>query len=47
MGLLVGVKYGGDFMKPKTATVTIKALQEPGRDGRTGSDEVKTGLVSQ
>jgi hypothetical protein len=28
-GLLVGVKYGGDFVGPKAATVAIKALQEP------------------
>jgi hypothetical protein len=45
--LLVGVKYGGSFMGPTAATVAMKALQEPGKDGRTGSGEVETGLGSQ
>jgi hypothetical protein len=42
----VEVKYGGSFVGPKAATVAVKALQEPGEDGRTGSGEVNTGLAS-
>jgi hypothetical protein len=36
MGLPVGVRYGGDLVGPKAATVAVKALQEPVKDGRTG-----------
>jgi hypothetical protein len=31
MGLLVGLKYGGDFVGPETTTIVMKALQEPGK----------------
>jgi hypothetical protein len=42
--LLGGVKYSGGFVGSKAATIAMKALHEPGNDGRTGSCEVKTVL---
>jgi hypothetical protein len=46
-GLLVRMKYGGDFVGPKATTVVMKALRESGKDRRTGPGEVKTGLASR
>jgi hypothetical protein len=41
MGLLVGLKNGGNFMGCKAATVAVKAVQVPVKDSRPSSGEIK------
>jgi hypothetical protein len=45
MGLLVGVKYVVGFVGHKATTVAMKVLQEPAKDGRTGSGKAKRSLA--
>jgi hypothetical protein len=39
--------YGSDFLVPKATVITVKALQENRKYGRTDSGEVKTGLADR